>query len=60
MAAAGVSLHELSGFMGHSSIELTAKRYAHLYDEQHVNAAEKLSAVIGRADTTSRIAQLGE
>lgn len=60
MAAAGVSLHELSGFMGHSSIELTAKRYAHLYDEQHFRAAEKLSAAIDRADTSSRITQLLE
>ena len=59
MAASGVSLHELSGFMGHSSIEMTAKRYAHLYDEQHFRAAEKLSAASDRADTSSRIAQIG-
>jgi integrase len=60
MAAEGVSLHELSGFMGHLSIETTAKRYAHLYDEQHFRAAEKLSAAIDRADTGSRIAQLAK
>jgi len=57
-AASDVSLHELSVYMGHSSIELTAKRYSHLYDDQHVRASGKLSAVISRADTSSRIAQV--
>ena len=60
MAVSGVSLHELSVYMGHSSYELTAKRYAHLYDEQHVRASEKLSAAIDRADTSGRIVQLTE
>jgi len=60
MAVSGVSLHELSVYVGHSSYELTAKRYAHLYDEQHVRASEKLSAAIDRADTTGRIVQLAE
>ena len=60
MAAEGVNLHELSGYMGHSSYELTAKRYAHLYDEQLIQASKKLSAAIDRADTSGRIMQLDD
>ena len=59
-AASDVSLHELSVYMGHSSYELTAKRYSHLYDDQHVRASGKLSAAIDRADTSGRIMQLDD
>jgi hypothetical protein len=39
MAAAGVPIEDLSEFMGHTSINVTVKRYRHLYPEARSNAA---------------------
>jgi integrase len=39
MAAAGVPIEDLSEFMGHTSINVTVRRYRHLYPEARSNAA---------------------
>ncbi len=58
MAAAGVPIEDLSEFMGHTSINVTVKRYRHLYPEARRNAARALDALLDRADTGGRISQL--
>ena len=58
MAAAGVPIEDLSEFMGHTSINVTIKRYRHLYPEARRNAARALDAFLDRSDTTARLAQV--
>jgi integrase len=58
MAAAGVPIEDLSEFMGHTSINVTIKRYRHLYPEARRNAARALDAFLERADTAARLAQV--
>jgi len=43
-AAAGVPLHELSRYMGHSSIAMTIDLYTHLFRGSQVAAAAKVNA----------------
>ena len=58
MAAAGVPIEDLSRFMGHSTISITADRYRHLYPEALTTANARLGALLDRADSDSRIRQL--
>ena len=58
MAAAGVPIEDLSRFMGHSSIAITADRYRHLYPEALRDAQTKMAALLDRADTQARLSQL--
>ena len=57
MAAAGVPIADLSDFMGHTSINVTMKRYRHLYPDARIAAASALDAYLARADTAARIEQ---
>ena len=57
MAAAGVPIEDLSRFMGHSTISITADRYRHLYPEALTTANTRLAALLDRADSDSRIRQ---
>lgn len=58
MAAAGVRIEDLSEYMGHSSLEVTIKRYRHLYPDARRTAASQLDALIARGDTTVWLEQL--
>ncbi len=58
MAAAGVEIYRLSAYMGHGSIEITIKRYTHLYDEQRALDSHLITAAVERGNSRSRIAQL--
>lgn len=58
MAAAGVPIEDLSRFMGHASIAITADRYRHLYPEAVRDAQTKMGALLDRANTPVRVAQL--
>jgi integrase len=58
MAAAGVPIADLSDFMGHTSINVTMKRYRHLYPDARRAAASALDAYLARADTSARVAQV--
>jgi integrase len=49
MAAAGVSLHALSRFMGHSSIDVTWSNYGHLFPGEEAQAATLQEAFLARA-----------
>ena len=55
MVAAGVPIEDLSEFMGHASINITIKRYRHLYPDARRRAAEAMDALLDRADTSARI-----
>jgi integrase len=55
MAAGGVDMYRLSAYMGHGSIEITIKRYTHLYDEQRVLDSKAITAAVERSDSRSRI-----
>jgi integrase len=57
--AAGVNAKTLSTFMGHANITTTLDRYGHLFPGSEAEAAGLLDAYLARADTTSRISQLG-
>ena len=57
--AAGVNAKTLSTYMGHANIATTLDRYGHLFPGSEAEAAELLDAYLARADTGSRIAQLG-
>lgn len=52
MAAAGVSLHSLSRYMGHSSIQVTFDNYGHLFPGEEAQAATLQEAYL-RANTAS-------
>jgi integrase len=58
MAAAGVPVADLSDFMGHTSINITMKRYRHLYPDARRAAASAMDAYLARADTAARIEQV--
>jgi integrase len=58
MAEAGVPIEDLSEFMGHTSINVTIKRYRHLYPGARRRAADALDALLARADTAGRAAQV--
>ncbi len=60
MAEAGVPIEDLSEFMGHTSINVTVKRYRHLYPGARRRAADALDALLGRADSAARISQVVE
>jgi integrase len=49
MAAAGVSLHALSRYMGHSSIDVTWSNYGHLFPGEEAQAATLQEAFLARA-----------
>ncbi len=49
MAAAGVPIEDLSRFMGHASIAITADRYRHLYPEAVRDAQTKMGALLTAA-----------
>jgi integrase len=57
--AAGVNAKTLSTYLGHSSITTTLDRYGHLFPGSEAEAAGLLDAYLERADTTSRLSQLG-
>jgi integrase len=57
-AAHGVAVYRLSEYMGHASIELTMKRYTHLYDADRVLDAQRMTDGVARGDTRGRLAQL--
>jgi integrase len=48
MAAAGVSLHALSRYMGHSSIDVTWSNYGHLFPGEEAQAATLQEAFLAR------------
>lgn len=52
-AAAGVPLADLSRFMGHSSITITADRYRHMYPEARENAAKLVAAYVSEDSAAS-------
>lgn len=58
MAAGGVDMYRLSAYMGHGSIEITIKRYTHLYDSQRILDSQAITAAVDRADTGRRIDQI--
>jgi hypothetical protein len=58
MCAAGNSLEVVGDLVGHSSVYMT-DRYRHLLDGAERDAARKLDEYLARADTRSRVEQLG-
>ena len=57
--AAGVNVKTLSTFLGQASITTTLDRYGHLFPGSEAEAAGLVDAYLARADTPSRVAQLG-
>jgi integrase len=60
MIAAGVNAKALSEFLGHSSITITLDRYGHLMPGAGEEAAGLLNALLVRADTAARLAQVAD
>lgn len=60
MADAGVDIYRLSAYMGHGSIEITIKRYTHLYDAQRQLDSQAMTDAVARGDSRQRIAQLDD
>ncbi len=58
-AAAGIRIEDLSEYMGHTSLNMTFKRYRHLYPEARVEARDRLDAYLAAA-TTAPTVGLGE
>jgi integrase len=58
MHDAGVSLEVIGDLVGHSSVYMT-DRYRHLLDGAERDAARKFDEYLARADTASRVEQLG-
>jgi integrase len=54
MAAAGVPIADLSDFMGHTSLNVTMKRYRHLYPDARRTAARAMDEFLGRASMSTR------
>lgn len=57
--AAGINAKTLSTFLGHASITTTLDRYGHLFPGSETEAATLLDAYLARADSASRVDQLG-
>jgi integrase len=49
-AKAGFSIYEVSRMMGHSSIDITADRYTHLFPERRHEAHDRLDAMFAAAE----------
>jgi integrase len=49
MSAAGVPIKDVSEWMGHASIAITADRYGHLFRDAHERAVEKVDSFLGAA-----------
>jgi integrase len=49
-AKAGFSIYEVSRMMGHSSIDITADRYTHLFPERRHEAHHRLDAMFAAAE----------
>jgi integrase len=58
MAAAGVSLHALSRFMGHSSIAVTFDRYGHLFPGEEAQASTLQEAFLAERGVAHAVAHL--
>jgi hypothetical protein len=58
LTAVAVPIEDLSEFVGHTSINVTIKRYRHLCPKAWRNAALALDAFLERADTAARLAQV--
>ncbi len=58
MAAGGTDVYRLSEYMGHGSIEVTIKRYTHLYDEQRILDAQAMTDAVTRGDSRARREQV--
>jgi len=48
MAAAGVALIDVSGWMGHASVSTTDSVYRHLYETDHTPERERVAAYLAR------------
>ena len=60
LAAAGISLKDLTSIMGHSSVTVSLDRYGHLFEGALATTAAQVNAYLAAADTDSRIAQLAD
>ena len=58
MIAAGVTPKALQTYMGHGSVAITLDRYGHLFPSDRGRDAAALDALLARADTSTRVAQL--
>ena len=58
MIAAGVTPKALQTYMGHGSVAITLDRYGHLFPSDRGRDAAALDALLARADTATRVAQL--
>jgi integrase len=54
-AAAGIRIEDLSEYMGHTSLNMTFKRYRHLYPEARVEARDRLDAYLAAATTAPTV-----
>jgi integrase len=59
-AAAGIRIEDLSEFMGHTSLNMTYKRYRHLYPEARIEARERLDAYLAAATTVPTVSLIDE
>ena len=55
MAAAGTRIEDLSEYMGHTSLNMTFKRYRHLYPEARIEARDRLDAYLAAATTAPTV-----
>ncbi len=58
MAAGGTDVYRLSDYMGHGLIEITIKRYTHLYDEQRIHDAQAMTDAVTRGDSRAQREQV--
>jgi integrase len=60
LIASGVNAKALTAYMGHALIQTTFDLYGKLMPGSEAEAAALVDSYLARADTSSRIAQLGE
>jgi integrase len=58
--ASGWSIKVVSELIGHASVAITLDRYGHLFPAALDDAAAAFAAYLDRADTTTRLGQLGD
>jgi integrase len=59
-AAAGIRIEDLSEYMGHTSLNMTYKRYRHLYPEARIEARERIDAYLAAATTVPTVSLVDE